>query len=221
MAETPKPSAAHAGSTPTIAARTRSRKRASDCLTPVVGAQKRRRPTLDEAIPAAKRQRVVDHDVEMRDCQPSAHVRRKKKNKLLRNVLRAEKIERSVLRNIRMQRCADLDAAAKAFEEKTFEAQQSSATTTTKGQMQSSCVESGQKVVEDEDDVCEVIDASQCSDSAADSFQSRNGPHASGGEPSVQAALLTDGRCVVHVVKRDGTTQTIVFDTEADWHQQF
>lgn len=161
--------------------------------------------------------RTAFEDVEMEDVSHATdhgtNPAPRRKKTLLRDVLRAEKVSRARWQNVVVQRAGPSSSSTDPMVGGVAQGVSDNATSATSEMgLRRASVESVTRLT-GEEEVCEVIDASENSDPNANfgagythSTQSGNAPV----EPSVQAVLLEDGLCAVRIVRADGSTQSVI-----------
>lgn len=183
--------------------------------------RKRRRPSIlrTDAVgqpPVAKRMRVTLEDVEMADVNNASCGQRKSRSRrrkvLLRDVLRKEKFSRAYWQQVVVQG-SNVNAAHSnsAVQHPAQEIRGAEASEAGDRGAHDFLREDETKLT-GEEEVCEVIDASENVEPNANfgaGYQSAafGGPAA---EPSVQAVLLDNGLCAVQITRADGSTQSVI-----------
>lgn len=132
----------------------------------------------------------------------------RRKKTLLRDVLRAEKVNRAMWQNLFMQG----EGVTPTMRNSAPSVNNTEPSAWSEMGPRRASVESVTRLTGDEE-VCEVIDASENTDPNANNgagYTHSTQSSQPGTEPSVQAVLLEDGMCAVRIVRADGTTQSVI-----------
>ncbi|CAN8068006.1 unnamed protein product [Agarophyton chilense] len=173
--------------------------------------RKRRRSSSDHidaqngASVTSKKFRIFKPDVEMRDAAtatPKETPSKKARRKILKQVLRSEKISRSALRNLSVN---DVHAAPPRHAAPMSHSVAS--TPYTEHTSQTSCLQlyptdsaPEESVVLTGEELVEEVDISLCSETEKQYIHDRERDE----QNPVQAHLMGDGRCFVRIVRSDG-----------------
>lgn len=175
--------------------------------------RKRRRSTAETHSPhsnSAKKARLFKPDVEMVDAHISANdtPSRKKRNKILKDILRSERISRSILRNLHVnadvaqqQRQPQSETHTPAYAEHCHVHTQRSQPNVRAQLWQHPVELTGEEQVEE-------VDISQCSETDRTLFGERTSEQDRANP--MQTYLAEDGRCFVRIVREDGVTDYYV-----------
>ncbi|CDF35216.1 unnamed protein product [Chondrus crispus] len=149
--------------------------------------------------------------------------RPRRKKTLLRDVLRAEKVTRAHWQNVIVQRANSNTYPGNQFVGHPVDDVNERTPSASPGMGSQSASPGNVTRLTGEEEVCEVIDASENIDPNAHQGAGYHSAHSGGAAvvPSVHAVLLDDGLCAVRIVRADGSTQSVIIQPPDMGHDEW